>query len=63
MVPYLCFNTGCRPYNRVVMALSIGGLRRVVQVRDAYCCSGRFSVVWCETSLVQIKGLVLVLPI
>ena len=38
------------------------GLRPVVQVRDAYCCSRRFSVVRCETSPVQIKGLVLALP-
>jgi len=41
----------------------IGGLKPVVQVRDAYCCSRRFSLVWCETSPVQIKGLLLVLPI
>ena len=40
----------------------IRGLGPVVQVRDAYCCPRRFSAARCETSPVQIKGLVLVLP-
>ena len=44
-------------------ALAIGGLRPLVQVRDAYCGSRRFSVVRRETPPVQIKGSVLVLPI
>jgi len=46
-----------------IFRTTIGGLRPVVQVRDAYCCSRWFSVVWCETSPVQIKGLVPVLSI
>ena len=48
--------------NCTIVYHTIRGLRPVVQVRDAYCCSRRFSVVRCETSPVQIKGLILVLP-
>ena len=35
--------------------LTIGGLTPLVQVRDAYCGSRRFSVVWCETSRYRLK--------
>ena len=33
----------------------IGGLTPLVQVRDEYCGSRRFSVVWCETSRYRLK--------
>ena len=35
--------------------LSIRGLTPVVQIRDAYYGSRRFSVVWCETSRYRLK--------